>query len=331
MRSVFVAMGLITVAVPAEASQPVVAVFNLEGAGSGFKKAELDSVSEYVSTQLAASGRYQVVPRSEVKKALLGQKKASYEACYDESCQIEVGKELAAEKVVVGSIRKFGKVCIVNLRLFDLQKSASAQAGTARGGCADDKVLLSVDGAVAALTGAAMPKAQLTAVTPTPAPAVVPAPAPKVVAPPPVAYTPPAAVPAPAPGVSQAPVKTGDGLQQAGRALANTRRRRSYLRNMAKIERSLCSTQKDKNKVSNVAQMTCSRAPGSRACRRATNRVAKYDKRLQTYNTRRAEMLTKAGTAEGQDFTQALNNLSQRIGACFCDPARGTRRACRYM
>ncbi|MEM7676470.1 MAG: hypothetical protein AAF449_10750, partial [Myxococcota bacterium] len=92
--------GWSAVAMPnADRTQPVIAVFTLKGEGTAFKPVELDSVSEYLSTQLAASGRFQVVPRDEVKKALVGQKKASYESCYDESCQIEVGKELAAEKV----------------------------------------------------------------------------------------------------------------------------------------------------------------------------------------------------------------------------------------
>ena len=215
-NALFVAFLVLTSATAEASSRPVVAVFTLEGKGTGFKAQELDSVSEYVSTQLAASGRFTVVPRSEVKKSLRGQKKESYKGCYDESCQIEIGRELAAEKVVVGSIRKFGKVCMVNLRLFDLAKSASERAGSARGECGDAKVLVSVDRALTTLTGVAFATAAVgSSIQPTTYP---PVPVPQPYVPPPPAPVPRKSPPVSPPDVAPADT-SGLTILQAARTL----------------------------------------------------------------------------------------------------------------
>ena len=317
MRNVLLVVGLALTAAPAEASsRPVVAVFTLEGKGAGFKARELDSVSEYVSTQLAASGRFTVVPRSEVKKSLRGQKKESYKGCYDESCQIEIGRELAAEKVVVGSIRKFGSVCMVNLRLFDLQKSASERAGSARGECSDAKVLVSVDRALTSLTGVALattgavvsPIVQSTTYVP----------------PPPYTPAPQSAPPTAAPATAAPPDTSNMPLLRAARTLGATRKRRSYIRSMASLERSLCRVKTDSAKQ----QAVCARAPNTRACVRANRRLIRLKARADKYLAKRTSVLTQATQREGQGFGQALDGLSRRVGACWCDPARATKQAC---
>ena len=321
MRSALWAMGLLPCllwSAAAEANgRPVVAVFTLKGEGTTFKQRELESVSEYVSTQLVASGRFTVVPRSEVKRTLANQKKKSYQACYDESCQIEIGKELAADKVVVGSIRKFGgDVCMVNLRLFDLTKSASERGGVARGKCGHDKVLASVDQAVAGLTGAAVMATAGAALQPIQPP-------PPIAAPPPVA-APPSSVPPPLPNA-----KGAANLVEAGRPLATTRRRRSYLRNMAKMERTLCQLRRDHQEMSTRRDAVCKTAPKSGSCRRWTRRLARVVNRSQATTTKRSQYLAKAASGEGQAYAQALDGYSRVVSACWCDPKRNNKRACR--
>lgn len=147
-------LALLTLPLSAVAAGPVVAVFDLKVSGGvKFDAQALEQLSEYISTELSASGRYEVVPRAELKRALTAEKRESYRACYDESCQIEVGKELAAEKTVAGTIGKFGKSCIVTLKLIDLAKATAEAGASARGKCTPDDVLTSLESALGELTG----------------------------------------------------------------------------------------------------------------------------------------------------------------------------------
>ncbi len=133
----------------------MVAVFALQrqdaASDNGPKKGALEPLSGYMGARLVASGRYLVVPTEELKRVLAAQKAASYKDCYAESCQIEVGKELAASKTLAGSVTRVGSRCIVTIRLYDLLSAAQEKAGIAKGGCEEDDVLDSLDNALARL------------------------------------------------------------------------------------------------------------------------------------------------------------------------------------
>jgi len=137
------------------ADKPVVAVFNLENKGARLKKSVLENLSDYLATRLSASGKYKVVPRQQVQQALQQQKSTSYKACYDESCQIELGKELAAEKTLASQVSRIGKKCIVTMKLYDLRSSTTEVAGYGDGPCSEDGVLESINTALATVTGGA--------------------------------------------------------------------------------------------------------------------------------------------------------------------------------
>ncbi len=216
LTSISIWLGLVLSPLPALAQTglPVVAVFPLNGKGTGFKTAELERLTEYVSAQVTASKKYQVVPQSEIRSAIKNQVKKSYKQCFDEKCQIEIGKSIAAEKTIFGGISKFGKRCMVNFTLYDLEKATSEEAGSARGGCGEDDVLNLLDVALGQLLSITI-QSQVASATPAPVPVkVAPAPAPVVHAPAPVVQAPaPApkaqvqpAVVTPKPTVQPAPV-----------------------------------------------------------------------------------------------------------------------------
>jgi formylglycine-generating enzyme required for sulfatase activity len=132
--------------------RPIVAVFEVEAKRVGLPADALEGMADYLGTLMARRG-YQVVPRSQLKERLSAQKKDSYKQCFDESCQIEIGKELAADKSLATQILKLGKSCKVNLGLFDLRKAASERAGTASGPCDEENVVKSLEAAVEDLFG----------------------------------------------------------------------------------------------------------------------------------------------------------------------------------
>ncbi len=131
---------------------PTVAVFSVEAVRVRLPRAYLNTLTGFIGAELTASGRYQVLPSSELKAALSTKKRESYRACYDEACQIEVGKELAAQLSLASKVSRIGKKCLVTLTLYNLRTSASERAATVQGGCSEEALLSSVERAVQQLT-----------------------------------------------------------------------------------------------------------------------------------------------------------------------------------
>jgi formylglycine-generating enzyme len=127
--------------------RPIVAVFDLEVKGARIDKGMVDRLTDYLGSLMARKG-FKVVPRSQLKARLTEAKKGSYQACYDEGCQIEIGKELAASKSLASQVLKLGKQCKVTVNLFDLRTAASDGAGAGSGDCDEDGVVKSLEGAV---------------------------------------------------------------------------------------------------------------------------------------------------------------------------------------
>ncbi len=137
----------------AKAARPVVAVFDIESRGARIKSSLSDNLVDHIETRLVSSGRFAVVPRSQVKQALRGQTKESYKECYEESCQIEVGKELAAEKTLATRISKIGSTCTVSLKLYDLRKSVAEAGRNGEGRCSPDGIFKALKSALKGMLG----------------------------------------------------------------------------------------------------------------------------------------------------------------------------------
>jgi hypothetical protein len=159
--------------VRAEDPPPVVAVFEIENRGSPLSGDELVALTDYLGTKLGEQGNYQIIPRQEIRKRLVEQKKASYKACYDQSCQIEVGREMAAQFTVSASISKVGNTCIITSAMYDLRKAATHKTGTAKGPCTADDLLTAVEQIAQKLEGSG---AETAAAPPEPAVETPPAP-----------------------------------------------------------------------------------------------------------------------------------------------------------
>jgi hypothetical protein len=133
----------------------VVAVFAIENKGARVSRGALDRLSDYLAERLAASGAYQVVPRDQIRQRLGKERRQSYRDCYAQSCQIEIGKELAASKSLAAQLMKIGRGCVLTVALYDLRTAATERGATARGACTEDALVTLVDRAVAELTGRA--------------------------------------------------------------------------------------------------------------------------------------------------------------------------------
>ncbi|MBW1809003.1 MAG: PEGA domain-containing protein [Deltaproteobacteria bacterium] len=145
MRVVFVGVFFLSVLPPVSRAQerPIVAVFEMQDRGSGFDQEALNKLTAFLSARLTEGG-FQVIPQDQIRKRLTEQKKDSYKACHDQSCQIELGRELAAQKTLSTQILKIGETCQVTATLYDLKKSTAERAATAGGACKEDLMLKAI-------------------------------------------------------------------------------------------------------------------------------------------------------------------------------------------
>ncbi|PIE18032.1 MAG: hypothetical protein CSA65_06260 [Proteobacteria bacterium] len=154
MGATIITAGLAALAPARAAGKPIVAVFDITVQGrTRLKKQLLRSLADYLATQLTAGGVYGVVPRDQLASRLRQQKKTSYKKCFDQSCQIAIGKELAAGKSLATKIMKIGKLCVLSATLYDLRTSASERAATAKGKCSEEALLKSIDSVAAKISG----------------------------------------------------------------------------------------------------------------------------------------------------------------------------------
>lgn len=138
---------------PAQAGQTVVvAVFDIEDPAAAPET--IEAFSDYIATKIAASRAFQLVPRGDVKRRLAMQKADSYRACYDAACQLEIGKELAAEAVLSTRVSRIDDHCIVTMKLFDLRAATGIAAGSAEGPCATVSILGLISSACGQVVGA---------------------------------------------------------------------------------------------------------------------------------------------------------------------------------
>lgn len=130
----------------AQAAQTsVLAVFELRDPAHVVSTADRRSLTRYLATKLAETGRFQVVPETDVRRVLEEKKLESYDACYDEACQIEIGKELAAQKSVAVELVQLGETCAMTALVFDLATAASERAATEKGSCAIEVLVVLIE------------------------------------------------------------------------------------------------------------------------------------------------------------------------------------------
>ncbi len=148
---------ILALASPAAEASDVVAVFDLEAHGVRITDATRRALTDYAATQLAADDRYAIVPHHEIRSALRREKAESYKACYDEACQLEIGKEIAANLTLSTKLSRIGSSCVTTMRLYDLRTAATVRAASARGGCTRDAWVVAVERCVDELLGRAAP------------------------------------------------------------------------------------------------------------------------------------------------------------------------------
>jgi len=129
-------------------SDTVVAVFDVEAPGSSFKASVIDQLTDYIAVRVTDVIGFSVVPRNQIKSMMKEEKSKGYGACYDEKCQIELGKAVAATSSLATKLLQVGNKCAITMTLFDLKTETGNLAATARTSCSEDALMDGIDHAL---------------------------------------------------------------------------------------------------------------------------------------------------------------------------------------
>ena len=137
----------------------VLAVMDLQisGARKHLEDDTLVALTDQLRVYLAERG-LRVVDRSSqeaaMKALVQAEKKRSYATCVDTSCQIPLGKALAASHILRASTARFGGTCTVNGELVELRTEVTVAAGSTRASCGEEDLLSAVEGLAEQLVSA---------------------------------------------------------------------------------------------------------------------------------------------------------------------------------
>ncbi len=154
---------------------PVVAVFEIENRGAPLNDAERLSLTDYLASRLGRGGRFQIIPRQAIRERLRAQQVDSHRKCYDQRCQIDIGRELAAELTVSATIARVGGQCLLNAALYDLRRAATLRTASRRAACDADALVSAVEALADELQGRAAAPAAAAPQRAEPEPAAAPA------------------------------------------------------------------------------------------------------------------------------------------------------------
>jgi hypothetical protein len=141
--SLSLAGSILLIAPPSPAGEqgPIVAMFDLQDKGGKLAEPLRSNLIDLLAARLAQAG-YQVVPRDQIRERLREAQKDSYKPCYDQSCQIDLGRELAAQKTLATAVLPIADTCQFTAVLYDLQRATTDLAAMAEARCADEASLL---------------------------------------------------------------------------------------------------------------------------------------------------------------------------------------------
>jgi len=159
--TIVIAMCLLAAGIGAE-DQPkrvmnFIAVMDLR-CGSGIDKETGVALTEVLINEMVKMKKYTVIDRANRDK-ILSEAGFQQTACVDESCTIEMGRQLGVGKIIVGSITKVGKTYVVNLQLINVETAAiETSASETCEGCEIDKLIGAIATAARKLMGEEAPQ-----------------------------------------------------------------------------------------------------------------------------------------------------------------------------
>jgi len=113
---------------PADKGRDVIAVNNFDG--KGVEQSDADLITEQIRSQIISQRRVGVMERSMMDQILKEQGFQQSGSCDGSDCQVQVGRILGVNNLVVGSIGRIGRIYMVNAKLVDVSTGEVLQSIT---------------------------------------------------------------------------------------------------------------------------------------------------------------------------------------------------------
>lgn len=120
-------------------------MFDVEDHTRSLLEGEREHLSGYLAVALLEHGQVRLVPRSSIRAKLRDRKGRSYRNCCDETCQIELGKALAAQRAVQVAIFPGGEGCELGLTVYDLASETAMWGASVGSACGLSALLEGAD------------------------------------------------------------------------------------------------------------------------------------------------------------------------------------------
>lgn len=130
---------------PRPENPQIVAILDLQDPDGALDAKARSQLTEYLTARAIQHHGWKSVPRAQIRDQLRQEKAASYDACVDDACQIELGKALAAEKVLVSKLLRLGQSCTLVATLYDLRTEATEAAATEKTVCRPEPLTTAID------------------------------------------------------------------------------------------------------------------------------------------------------------------------------------------
>ncbi|MFH0976492.1 MAG: CsgG/HfaB family protein [Spirochaetota bacterium] len=97
------------------------------------------AVTDIVRSEFVNIGNFTVVERTRIK-AILEEHGLQMTGCTDQSCAVEIGKMLNAEKLIVGEVNSVEQTIVITIRYIDIKSSVSMFSSTGKAANNDEVI-----------------------------------------------------------------------------------------------------------------------------------------------------------------------------------------------
>ncbi len=111
-----------------ESSKPRLAIIPLEA--QEVSETDASIATQYLTTEIIRQGRFWVLEREYMAEIM--EEQAMILTCTDIECAIEIGRVLAAERVIVGSVTRSGGNYILTIRMINVEEGSVIASTTER-------------------------------------------------------------------------------------------------------------------------------------------------------------------------------------------------------
>lgn len=118
-------------------------------------------ITQFLEEELFHSGGYVLVERSQVDR-LLNEYQYQHSGVCDVECAVQIGKQLTANKVIIGTVGRLGNSYTIQIRMIDIETATIVRPASIRAECRLDDLPVFINKLVGRITTPAVPGQKVT-------------------------------------------------------------------------------------------------------------------------------------------------------------------------